>query len=246
MDGNIEEKKACADRALLSFIYKKIKYPAIARETRIEGTVNAQFIVEKDGKITNIIITKDIGGECGTMCIKVLKEMSEHDFWVPGKKNGKPVRTQFEMPVKFRLEKTTSVNNNDSKIFKYVDEMPRFYSKKCEKLQEIQEKIDCSSKRLHDYIYQNLNYPPIASNNGVEGTPVIQFIVEKDGSLSGIRTARDIGAQCGAESIRVIKTLNESGFWTPGKKDGMPVRTQMEVPISFRLDENQKMIIPKY
>ncbi len=95
-----DEKKACSDKAMLSFLYKHIKYPAIAKETTIEGTVVISFIVEKDGSISNAEILRDIGGGCGRESLRVVKKMPQ---WIPGRQRHQTVRVQYRLPVKFRL-----------------------------------------------------------------------------------------------------------------------------------------------
>ncbi len=101
----IADKKACADQKLLEFIYKHIRYPAIARENGIEGTATITFVVEKDGKITDAQILRDPGGQCGQEALRVVNLMNEKQIiWKPGKQRGRPVRVQFNLPVKFKLE----------------------------------------------------------------------------------------------------------------------------------------------
>ncbi len=93
--------KTCADQRLLEYIYGNIKYPSIARENGIEGTVFATFVVEKDGSITIPKVLRDIGGGCGKEVLRVIKQMPD---WIPGAQRGRKVRVQFNLPVKFSLQ----------------------------------------------------------------------------------------------------------------------------------------------
>lgn len=95
------ERKKCADEKMLQFIYKNIKYPAIARENGVEGMVVVRFIVEKDGKITDAHVVRDIGAQCGNEALRVVGMMPK---WNAGKQRGRPVRVQFNLPVRFKLE----------------------------------------------------------------------------------------------------------------------------------------------
>jgi protein TonB len=95
------EKKKCADEKMLQFIYGNIKYPAIARENGVEGMVVVKFVVEKDGSITAAEVVRDIGAGCGQEALRVVGMMPK---WEPGKQRGRPVRVQFNLPVKFKLE----------------------------------------------------------------------------------------------------------------------------------------------
>jgi len=96
-----EAKIACSNKQLLTYIYKQIKYPAIARQNQIEGTVVVGFIIEKDGQLSNVKILRDIGGGCGKEAARVIKSMP---VWTPGKQNGRKVRVQYRIPVKYHLQ----------------------------------------------------------------------------------------------------------------------------------------------
>ena len=125
--------------------------------------------------------------------------------------------------------------DNDVEIFKVVEEMPRFPG--CENEATTEAKKACADKKMLEFIYKNIKYPAIARENGVEGTAVITFVVEKDGSVKDARIVRDIGAQCGQEALRVVNMMNESNLkWTPGKQRGRSVRVQFNLPVRFKLE----------
>ena len=96
----------------------------------------------------------------------------------------------------------------------------------------IAEREQCSNDALIKFLGANVSYPDLARDVGVEGTVVIQFVIEKDGQISGAKIVRDIGAGCGSEALRVV---NEMPAWTPGKQQGMPVRVLFNLPVRFRL-----------
>ncbi|MBK7873512.1 MAG: energy transducer TonB [Saprospiraceae bacterium] len=103
--GSIADKKACADKKLLEFIYANINYPNIARENNIEGTVVIRFVVNKDGKIDKAEIVREIGGGCGDEALRVVKKMNElPERWSPGKQRGRAVNVYFTLPVRFILK----------------------------------------------------------------------------------------------------------------------------------------------
>ena len=103
--GSAEEKKACADQKLLQYLYKNLKYPAIARENGVEGRVYIQFVVERDGTVQDGKIVRDIGAGCGQAALKVVNDMNNlPQRWTPGKQRGKAVRVLYTLPVTFKLE----------------------------------------------------------------------------------------------------------------------------------------------
>jgi protein TonB len=100
----VNEKKACAQEKLLKFIYDNIKYPSIARENNVSGTVVVQFVVESDGSIGEAQILRDIGAKCGEEAMRIVKLMKDMpERWTPGKQRGHNVPVYFILPVKFVL-----------------------------------------------------------------------------------------------------------------------------------------------
>ncbi|WP_367388082.1 energy transducer TonB [Lewinella sp. LCG006] len=122
-------------------------------------------------------------------------------------------------------------------IFKVVEEMPRYGKAECEAMATKNEKQECAKEAMLSFIYGNLQYPPLAKEHDVEGTVVVTFVVEKNGSVSDIRITRDIGAGCGQEAIRLVERMGAEGQWVAGKQRGTPVRVQYNLPIKFRLDD---------
>jgi TonB family protein len=86
--------------AFNKFVADNLRYPAIARENSIEGTVVLNFVVEEDGRITNIEIRRDIGNGCGTEAVRLVRAMPK---WVPGQHKGRAVRVMYTLPVLFKL-----------------------------------------------------------------------------------------------------------------------------------------------
>ena len=86
--------------AFYQYLAKNLKYPASARQMNISGRVYLQFIVEKDGSITNIEVVKGIGGGCDEEAARVL---AGAPAWHPGKQRGVPVKVRLTIPIHFNL-----------------------------------------------------------------------------------------------------------------------------------------------
>lgn len=87
-------------------------------------------------------------------------------------------------------------------------------------------------KVFYDYVGANLKYPASATRMGIEGRVFVEFIVEKDGSLTDIKVVKGIGGGCDEEAVRVISGAPK---WNPGKQRGNAVRVRMVMPIMFKL-----------
>ncbi len=85
---------------------------------------------------------------------------------------------------------------------------------------------------LMDFIKNTLQYPDMAKRTGLEGTVYVEFIVERDGSLTQIRVLRRIGSGCDEEAIRIVKSMPK---WKPAKRGGEAVRVYHRLPIKFQL-----------
>ena len=119
-----------------------------------------------------------------------------------------------------QLEIGSGQSENDDKadeIFQVVEEMPVFPG---------------GETKLLEYISNNIQYPQVARETGIQGRVFIGFVVEPDGSISNVKLLRGIGGGCDEEAIRVVKSMPK---WKPGKQHGKVVRVSYLIPISFKL-----------
>jgi TonB family protein len=86
--------------AMNDFLKKKLHYPSLALENQIEGTVFITFTIEENGKITSVNVMRGVDGGFDDEALRAIQSMPD---WRPGYKNGKPVRVQINLPIKFQL-----------------------------------------------------------------------------------------------------------------------------------------------
>ena len=91
-------------------------------------------------------------------------------------------------------------------------------------------------KECFRFLAMNLRYPVKAIENHIEGNVAVRFVVEKDGSLSGMHVLQGADPYLDAEALRVIGSMPK---WNPGRVDGKPVRTRFVLPIVFKLQEQE-------
>ncbi|MGD9491983.1 MAG: energy transducer TonB [Bacteroidales bacterium] len=89
------------EQALLDYIGSNIHYPKKARRKNIQGTVYVSFIIETDGNVSSVRVLRGIGGGCDEEAVRVVTLMPD---WKPGYQRGKPVRVQFNLPIRFILD----------------------------------------------------------------------------------------------------------------------------------------------
>jgi protein TonB len=116
-------------------------------------------------------------------------------------------------PVKIEEEE----EEEETQIFTVVENDPEFPG---------------GMEALYKYLRDNIKYPQLARDNNITGKVYVTFVVERDGSIANPRVLKDIGGGCGAEAIRVVKSMPK---WKPGKQRGKAVRVQFNLPVSFNL-----------
>ncbi len=88
------------DEARMRFLQENLRYPTMAREAGIQGTVFVTFVVERDGSVTDVRVLRGIGGGLDEEAVRVVRMMPK---WNPGRQRGQAVRVQFNMPIRFVL-----------------------------------------------------------------------------------------------------------------------------------------------
>lgn len=85
---------------------------------------------------------------------------------------------------------------------------------------------------LFKYLSDNIRYPVIAQESGIQGRVICQFVVNRDGSIVDIEVVRSVDRSLDAEAVRVIQSMPR---WTPGRQRGKTVRVKYTLPVNFRL-----------
>jgi periplasmic protein TonB len=85
---------------------------------------------------------------------------------------------------------------------------------------------------FYEYVGKRMKYPPQARRMGIEGKVYIQFVVDRDGSLTEVQAVKGIGAGCDEEAVRVLQSAPK---WSPPKQRGKPVKQRIIIPIIFKL-----------
>ena len=157
-----------------------------------------------------------------------------------------------EMPKKVEMNVITDmlqVVTNDTKIttdvdFAEFDESTEIVQQVVVKEEEIvEEEIFVTAETMpsfmggdlgvfRNWVQKQLNYPPIAQENGIQGKVIIQFVVEKDGRLTNVQVLSTPDRSLSEEAVRVLQL---SPRWSPGKQRNQPVRIKYTLPVDFRI-----------
>lgn len=134
---------------------------------------------------------------------------------------------KIPIPTNKRTVKLKTPNNNDTLLVakesepplvgQVIGDMPEFPG---------------GTEKLFEFLKENIHYPEIAEENGVQGRVVVTFVVEVDGSISETKVVKSVDSSLDEEAIRVVKLLPK---WNPAMLNGKPVRSKYTLPITFRL-----------
>ena len=111
---------------------------------------------------------------------------------------------------------------------------PRFYSEECEEIEDPQERQICAGQAMLELLYKNVEYPPQAKAEGIEGTVVISIKIDEAGIVYETTISHDIGMGCGDAAQAVVEDYLYA--WVPATEDGEPIPFNgMRIPVKFAL-----------
>lgn len=259
-----KEREECTRKAVFEFMKNHAKPPKINRIEALEGTVIVGFKIDKKGKISDIVIVKSLEENYDNEAIKLIDEMKwKNLIFKGGTRKGKSVDVRVVYPIYFgqlpanRVEpelsmsiiqerkgetEITSFSKGIARIYNKVDQMPIFPAVDCGNIAYRSANSEnpvnkCANKVLQFYINEHLVYPEFALKNRLEGTVMVQFIVEKDGRLTKIEIAESLNKFCDKAALEVFKKMQGNLHWVPGKKMKKTVRVQLKVPVQFSLEQ---------
>ena len=146
--------------------------------------------------------------------INVLKSEAATSLWGSKGANGVVEITT----KKAAAAKAEGTDNSDTKqdVFQVVEKMPEF---------------EGGVENMMKFLQQNIKYPEEAKKNGTQGRVIVQFVVEKDGSITDAKVVRNVSPELDAEALRVVESMPK---WIPGEQRGEKVRVQFTLPVMFK------------
>lgn len=215
-----------------------------AQKAKFEAEMEASLIeTKKEAKVEKKTETPKV-----EQVQKVEKVKSSIAFTPPVIKKDSEVKPEEEMKTQDELKETKTaigafdVKGNDESggtVLKAVEEIATPEPPKQEAEQdkvfdvvEQQPQFPGGMGALNQWLGSNIKYPAMAAENGIEGRVIVQFVVERDGSVSGVHVVRGVDSSLDKEATRVVAQMPK---WIPGKQNGSAVRVKYTVPVTFRL-----------
>jgi TonB family protein len=218
---------------MIGFIQEHLEYPMAEKKADIQGTILMQFIVEKDGSLSDIRAIKSVpGGEnLEKEAARVIRMMPK---WKPGMQDGQPVRVYKNVPFYFVLAPKKSPASTQAAAVQVNDSDAPDKPEEVYALAETMPSYPGGIPALYSFIQNNLHYPQAEKEAGIQGTVYVRFTVEKDGSITDPRVVKGIpgGKALEDEALNLVKLMPK---WTPGLQGGKPVRVYFNLPVKFQL-----------
>ena len=200
------------------------KKPVPGASVIIRGTTMGT-LTDKDGKFTlpvkkgDVLVVSYIGLQTQSVVVQADVNLG---IWM--KEDVQPMEEMVVVgqtpkeEVKYtKIEVEETEEPQEKVIFQVVEEMPEFPGGMGEAMK---------------FLAKNIKYPVSAQQAKIEGRVIVQFVVERDGSISDIHTVRSVSPELDAEAVRVVSLMPK---WSPGKQRGKAVAVKYTMPIMFRL-----------
>jgi protein TonB len=200
------------------------RYPTAALQRGVQGTVPVTFVVEKTGVISNVTVAQPLDPELDQEAVRLIKGGPK---WTAAQHRGAKVRQRVTIPVSFAIPAaepgataataTAGVAAPSGATLVKPDEPARPVG---------------GTEAFFTWVQENQKYPVLARQRKVEGRVMMEFIVEKDGSLVEPKVIKRLGSGLDEEALRLIKMAPK---WTPARYKGQPMKQKMVLPVVFQL-----------
>jgi TonB family protein len=214
--------------ALRAFINATLQYPGIAKENGIQGKVFVNFVVAKDGSVTDTKIMRGVDPSLDKEALRIVSNLPK---WKPGKQRSEAVKVSYTVPVNFQLQegntnnKNLAGNGNPGKpTFTMVEEMPQFPG---------------GIEALRSFVASTMKYPTIALENGIQGQVIVEFVVDKTGKVTNAKVSHGVDPSLDKEALRIVNSMPN---WEPGKQQGENVDVTFGMPINFNLPADYRLV----
>ena len=177
---------------------------------------------------------------------EVVQVKSSIKFTAPVIKKDEDVKPEEEMKTQEELTKTNTAigafdvkgNTDKGEVLKAEQEIAQPEPPKHEEENKVfdvveeQPSFPGGPAALQRWLRDNMKYPVVAAENGIEGRVIVQFVVGKDGSISGVKVVRPVDQSLDREAVRVVSSMPR---WTPGRQNGSSVNVRYTLPVTFKL-----------
>lgn len=252
--GAYQLRRGTSKRNIVSMIFvaavAAVAYLGLAAYNSYQEAQKAKFEAEMEASLLDAKKEAKVEKRTETPKVeqvqKVEKVKSSIAFTPPVIKKDSEVKPEEEMKTQDELKETKTaigafdVKGNDDAggtVLKAVEEIaapepPKHEEEQNKIFEVVEQQPQFPGGSVNGWLADHIKYPVVAAENGISGRVVVQFVVERDGSVSQVRVVRGVDPSLDKEAQRVISSMPK---WIPGKQNGQAVRSRFTVPVTFRL-----------
>ena len=252
--GAYQLRRGTSKRNIVSMIFvaavAAVAYLGLAAYNSYQEAQKAKFEAEMEASLLEAKKEAKVEKKTETPKVeqvqKVEKVKSSIAFTPPVIKKDSEVKPEEEMKTQDELKETKTaigafdVKGNDEAggtVLKAVEEIaapepPKHEEEQNKIFEVVEQQTQFPGGPVNGWLADHIKYPVVAAENGISGRVVVQFVVERDGSVSQVRVVRGVDPSLDKEEQRVISSMPK---WIPGKQNGQAVRSRFTVPVTFRL-----------
>lgn len=252
--GAYQLRRGTSKRNIVSMIFvaavAAVAYLGLAAYNSYQEAQKAKFEAEMEASLLDAKKEAKVEKKTETPKVeqvqKVEKVKSSIAFTPPVIKKDSEVKPEEEMKTQDELKETKTaigafdVKGNDDAggtVLKAVEEIaapepPKHEEEQNKIFEVVEQQPQFPGGSVNGWLADHIKYPVVAAENGISGRVVVQFVVERDGSVSQVRVVRGVDPSLDKEATRVVSAMPK---WIPGKQNGSAVRVKYTVPVTFRL-----------
>lgn len=213
---NAELSYIGGEEALMQDVKKNLRYPLMALDNHVIGIVFVKFEVDSDGIVKNPVVVRSVDPILDQEALRVVMCL---DKWKPAIENGKAISSFYTLEIKFEFPDDLC--------------LPQRFDGLIPENKETKAEYIGGGEALYQDIEAKLVYPKTAWDNKVEGTVVLQLIIDTTGSITRKDIIKSDDPRLDEEALRVVDSL---GKWTPGTNAfGEIACTYFTLPIIFKM-----------
>ncbi|RNI32931.1 TonB family protein [Rufibacter immobilis] len=201
-------------KAMFDFLKDNFVYPQDAKEAKVTGMVVATFVVNTEGKVTDVQVMKKLHPSLDRAFTQVLLKMPN---WKPGTQNGKAVNVRYTVP--FRVTSPSAAApaapQEDERVFIAVEQMPEFPG---------------GQAALYKYLSSAVGYSAAAKAANAQGMAEVSFVVNKDGAITKVQLLKGVHPSLDQSLMKAIEYMPA---WKPGRQNEKNVNVKLVMPFKF-------------
>ncbi len=196
--------------SLMDYLKNNIRFPEQEKDAGVQGKVFITFVIYKDGSVGDVKVARGVKGGPG-LSKEAIRVVSSMPLWKPGMNNGKPVNTNYTLPINFVIRDAQPSKPLPVLVY------PNFPG---------------GEQALYNYIQKRATYTKTAKKKKIEGTVYMELTIGTDGAIIERKLTQSLDPELDQQAFLIMLSMPN---WIPGTSNGIPAELKVNVPVTFKL-----------